>query len=336
MKNRMESITSTDSHALAHLESDPYAAALATWLEGKPANTRRSYAGALRDFLASTERHPAEVTPLDVALWKEGLKARGLADSTIAQRLSAVSSWYTYLQRPQADGQPLHGHNPVDGVDRADLEISPYDRARKVNPEDFRRLLAVIPADTVAGARDRALFLWYVLCARRRSEVIGLRGRDLRLDGQRLMYRVRLKGGKVKWKELPPPVWAAVQGYLELAGRTLHDDAPLFVATVDAGQHLRAYYGATAPDGEQPLSGEAVSQALSRYAARAGLNPEQITLHSLRHLGAELFQKAGGDVRQTQLFLDHAQLNTTQIYLEQLTGEEHRHWQAMANALGVA
>ena len=33
---------------------------------------------------------------------------------------------------------------------------------------------------------------------------------------------------------------------------------------------------------------------------------------------SELFQQASGNVRQTQLFLDHAHLNTTQIYLEQL------------------
>ena len=34
-----------------------------------------------------------------------------------------------------------------------------------------------------------------------------------------------------------------------------------------------------------------------------------------------------------QQFLDHAQLNTTQIYLKQLSGESHRHWQAMTNEL---
>jgi site-specific recombinase XerD len=96
---------------------------------------------------------------------------------------------------------------------------------------------------------------------------------------------------------------------------------------------LRRYHGTAVPDGEQPLSGEAVSQALKRYARLAGLEPKAVSVHSLRHLGAELFQRASGDIQQTQQFLDHAHLNTTQIYLAQLSGEEHRHWQAMANAL---
>jgi integrase/recombinase XerD len=329
-------ILAEDARQLAQLETDPYQEALATWLEGKTANTRQSYMSALRDFLAFTDgKHPREVTPWDVAGWKEDLKRRGRADSTIIHRLSALSSYYTYLQRPQADGRPLQEHNPVQGVERGDLDVSPYERARKLSAGEFRSILAQIDTGTVMGARDRAMFLFYVLCARRRSEVVNLRGGDLRVESEKAVYRVRLKGGRVKWKELPPPVWEAIRHYLELSGRTLTDDSPVFVATVDNGAYLRDYYGTPKAEGEEPLTGTAVSQALKRCAARAGLDPGSISLHSLRHLGAELFQQASGDVRQTQLFLDHAHLNTTQIYLEQLTGEEHRHWQAMANQLGL-
>jgi integrase/recombinase XerD len=329
-------ITAEEARQLAQLETDPYQEALATWLEGKTANTQQSYMAALRDFLTFTDgKHPRDVTPWDVARWKEDLKRRGRADSTIAHRLSALSSYYTYLQRPQKDGRPLQEHNPVQGVERGDLEVSPYERARKLSAGEFRRILAQIDVGTVMGARDRAMFLFYVLCARRRSEVLHLRRCDLQIHQSGAVYRVRLKGGRVKWKELPPPVWEAIRHYLELSGRDLSDGSPVFVATVDNGEYLRDYYGAPEPEGEEPLTGTSVSKALKRCAARAGLDPDSISLHSLRHLGAELFQEASGDVRQTQLFLDHAHLNTTQIYLEQLTGEEHRHWQAMANQLGL-
>jgi integrase/recombinase XerD len=331
----MDAITVIQSSdALAITEADPCLAALATWLEGKTPNTRRSYQAAVEDFFRHVGQHPREVTPLDVARWKEELKRR-CTDATVAQRLSALSSYFAYLQKPQGEGQPLREHNPVDGVGRDDLEISPYERARKLSRDAFKRILEAVDDTTEAGARDKALFLFYVLCGRRRSEVVNLRGGDLRLDGQKVVYRVRLKGGRVKWKELPPPVWEAIRHYLDLAGRTLVRDAPVFTATVDAGDHLREYYGAPEPDGETPLTGEAVAQALKRYAAKAGLDPGAVTVHSLRHLGAELYQEASGDVRQTQMFLDHSHLDTTQIYLEQLTGEEHRHWQAMANKLGV-
>ena len=55
----------------------------------------------------------------------------------------------------------------------------------------------------------------------------------------------------------------------------------------------------------------------------------------MRHLGAERYHNASGDLRDTQALLDHQRSATTAIYLQQLTGKEHRHWQAMVNALGV-
>ncbi|MDX1459406.1 MAG: tyrosine-type recombinase/integrase, partial [Marinobacter sp.] len=232
-----------------------------------------------------------------------------------------------------ADGRPLHPVNPVAGVERADLAVNPYGRARKLSAAAFRQILAAIDVEKASGARDRAAFLFYVLCARRRREVVALYGRDIRVEENKVTYRVTLKGGRSKWKEMPPPVWGAVQDYFYKAGHVLADDLPVFVATVANGDYLRDYYGVPHPTRVQPLTGKALSRALKRYARRAGLDPRKVSLHSLRHLGAELFLEASDDIQETQAFLDHAHLNTTQIYLSQLTGEDHRHWQAMANKL---
>lgn len=340
----MQELTTRRAGELATVQSNPYLAAYATWLQGKPHNTRRSYQRAVGDLFETvrTARHtdvppsPADITAYEIAGWKENMKDRGLSNATIGQRLSAVSSYYTFMQKIGPDGEAVCKYNPVLAVERKDIKVSPYERSRPISPETFKAFMAEIDTETIPGARDRALFLFYVLCARRRGEVISLRGRDLRTDGGKMLYRVTLKGGKTKWKELPPPVWQAIRAYLKAAGRTLSDDSPLFTATTDVGKYLRTWRGQADPDGETPLSGDAVSQTLKRYCKRAGLEPGAVCVHGLRHLGAVTFTKAAdGDVRQTQMFLDHAQLNTTAIYLSQLTGDEHRHWQAMANELGL-
>ena len=175
-----------------------------------------------------------------------------------------------------------------------------YDKANKISAEDFRKILDQVDVMKPNGARDKVAFLFYVLCARRRREVTELRGRDIRVEGDKVTYRVRLKGGKTKWKELPPPVWQALTHYLYFAGRQLEDDAPVFVATVDNGDYLRRYYGKCELEVERPITGHALNKALKRYARRAGLDPEQVSLHSLRHLGAELFQQASKDIQQTR------------------------------------
>lgn len=320
-----------------HGQSFPILAAVATWLEGKKPATRRAYQRAIDDFTAFLDIGPdelADVTPLDVARWKESMKVGGKADSTVHQRLSAISSMYRQLARPQMDGKPLVAFNPVDGVGRNDLDISPYANAKKMTAAQFNAIMAEIDAATENGARDAAMFMFYAICGRRAAEVANLRRRDIRQDGDAVLYRVRLKGGKVEWKQLPPPVWKAIQRYWDVAERRPAADEPLFTATVDNARYL---HGDDVVAENRPISTDAVAQALNRYAKRAGINPEDVTIHSLRHLGAEQYYLASGkDVVATQRFLNHSHLNTTQVYLEQLEGQEHKHWKQMMAALGMA
>jgi len=136
----------------------------------------------------------------------------------------------------------------VDAVGQNDLKVTPY---------------------------ERALLLFYGLRARRRSAVVGLRARDLWIEPDKVIYRARVKRGETKWKELPPPAWKAIRRYLDLDGREPTGDDPIFTATTDAGQCLRDYYGTPKPERLEPLTGEAVAQALKRYTAyrraRAGM-----------------------------------------------------------------
>ena len=148
------------------------------------------------------------------------------------------------------------------------------------------------------------------------------------------MNSIGIKGGKVKFKELPPPVAQVIKRYINLSGRTLNEAGPVFTATVDNGDVLKKYYGKEKGEKQQPLSGEAAQQALIKHANKAGVR--NITLQSLRHLGAELYHIAAGkDVQATQRFLDHKNISTTQIYLNQLEGSDHKHWQKMMNDIGI-
>jgi hypothetical protein len=64
--------------------------------------------------------------------------------------------------------------------------------ARGLNAEEAAQLLAVIPGDSAAGLRLRALVLAYLLAWRWRSEVLNPRSRDLELEGG--FYRYVGKG----------------------------------------------------------------------------------------------------------------------------------------------
>ena len=86
----------------------------------------------------------------------------------------------------------LVASNPCDLVERPRHNPSP---ARGYSAEEVRRLLAVVP-DTVAGRRDRAILLVFILTGRRRSEVMDLKAGDIEIEDGTVFYRYRGKGGR--------------------------------------------------------------------------------------------------------------------------------------------
>jgi integrase len=61
-------------------------------------------------------------------------------------------------------------------------------------------------AGSVVGKRDYALLLFYFLTGLRRSEVIGLRGKDLEIKEGTFVIKYRRKGGKFTAREGEPHV----------------------------------------------------------------------------------------------------------------------------------
>ena len=77
----------------------------------------------------------------------------------------------------------------------------------------------------------------------------------------------------------------------------------------DAGKFL---FPSTAKQGH--LTRVRLFQLLRALAARAGLDPEKVSPHVLRHAFATHLLEGGADLRVLQMLLGHADITTTQIY----------------------
>jgi site-specific recombinase XerD len=273
--------------------------------------TVESYGRMLWPFFAGIT--PDRVKPAEVLAYGHGIGLSGRAPSgaTIGARIACLSSYYRFLIR-----MGLVTSNPCDAVERPRTVQAP---ARGYSADEVRRLLAVIP-DTVRGRRDRAILLVLILTGRRRAEVLGLKARDLSIEGKTAFYSYRGKGAKTGRRELPRPAFEAIRATLADCGKDLtamDPDESLWQAAVSvAGITSGSFYA-----------------RFRRYLGLAGLAPTG--LHVLRHTAAKLRRDAGASIEAVSSFLDHSSLAVTTVYLKRLEGEVDRIWPDVALAIGV-
>jgi integrase/recombinase XerC len=274
--------------------------------------TVEGYARMLWPFLTKVGS-PDLVTPAHVLAWAHGIGASGREPSsaTVGARIACLSSYYRFLIRMN-----IAASNPCDALERPRTVPSV---ARGLSADEIRRLLAVVP-DTVAGRRDRALLLVFVLTGRRRSEVIGLTAGDISVEGEVAFYRYRGKGAKRGRRELPRPAYQALCATLA--------DADLSLAEMEPSASIWQ-----AAAGGRGITSSTFYNRFRQYLRAAGLAPAG--LHVLRHTAAKLRRDAGESIEGVSSFLDHSSLAVTSVYLRRLEGEFDQAWVDVAAAIGV-
>jgi integrase/recombinase XerC len=297
---------------------DPWEQALYAFLieKGNRSGSRRTvegYGRMLWPFFRTLGKTPDQVTPADVLSWSHGIGLSGRTPSatTVGARIACLSSYFRFLIRMR-----IVTSNPCDALERPKTVQSV---ARGLSADEVRRLLAVVP-ETVAGRRDRALLLTFVLTGRRRAEVIGLTAGDISLEGEVVFYTYKGKGNKRGRRELPRPAYEALRATL--------GDAGLSLATIDPGASL--WQAGAGPRG---VTGSTFYARFRRYLRAAGLAPSG--LHMLRHSAAKLRRDVGDSIEAVSSFLDHSSLAVTSVYLRRLEGIEDRTWADVAAAIGV-
>lgn len=275
-----------------------------TWLaQRRSAHTRTAYERDLRAWLERCTAHgvdPLRARIADVDDWiaeqrQLGDRGRGpAAESTIARRVSAVASWYAYLQANTADDPvPLVTRNPArtSSRPRPDPDDSSTVGLARVEVD---RLLSAAAADSSTSAA----LLWVLVAGGLRvGSAISARVEDLGRDRGHRVLDVMTKRGRRRRVPLPPVVGEAVDAMLAERGHPT--SGALFLT----------------PSG-RPIYELYVYRLIRRLARQAGIpTANQLSPHSLRHTAiTELLDATGGDLRAAQDFAGHADPRTTRRY----------------------
>lgn len=286
-----------------------YIHAIYTFLDSlQVVTTKRTYTAALKRLFQFTQVLPHLLTPKHISQFFKHLKEQDkLEDSTIANYRAAGRSFYRWLMIPLdiATGEAMARANPFDLIPRP--KVNPYEHSCPLALEDFKTILATCNGQDLLSLRDKAILLGYYHTGRRRKEWATLIKDNLVKENERWFIQARGKGQEHERQEIAPEAMEALVAYWVASGRTITGRSPLFTAAA-----LRR-----SQDGEElGLTDSAVAKMLKRRAKLAGLNTSKVRLHGIRDLAGEVDYQIGRDVRRTQLFLRHKNLNTTAIYLK--------------------
>ncbi len=248
------------------------------------AHTVAAYRRDLLDFLRSSGlENLGDVRRQHVQNWLVKGHAEGLAASTLARRLSALSSFFDAAVRAGwCRSNVAAGVRPPK---------RPRSLPRTLPPEQTQALMQ--SAGGACEARDLALIAVMYGCGLRVSELVGLNLEDVDLQGREL--RVFGKGRKERIVPLP-----------EGAARLLAEYLALRIA--DASQ--RAVF-LNRRGGR--LTTRSVQRILKSRANQTGADLS-VTPHRLRHSFATHLLAGGVDLRAIQELLGHASLGTTERY----------------------
>jgi integrase/recombinase XerD len=269
--------------------------------KGASGNTIAAYRndlGQLEEFLGAKKngngiqwQHIGQNEVLEYILF---LKSQSYAEATVARKVAAVKSFFSFLQ---AEGRLKA--NPTEQLASPKVgKLLP----KPLSVQEIDELLEQ-PArrQTPEAKRDRAMLELMYASGLRVTELVSLDTTSVHLDGEKPYVRLIGKGNRERQIPLPEQPAQEVNDYLHFARPRLvgeRDETALFVNR----------------RGER-LTRQGFWLILKGYATEAGILG-RVTPHTLRHSFATHMLRGGMDIRMVQELLGHANISTTQVYTQ--------------------
>ena len=259
-------------------------------------NTLTAYAKDLEDaaaFLAGKGRGLDDASAEEVEAYFHALGARGLAPATAARRRASVRQFYRFAL--------AEGWRKDDPSRRVDAPKKGRPLPKVLSRTEVEGLIAAASGkDGAAGLRLACMIELLYASGLRISELLALPLAALQRDPAYLI--VKGKGGKERLAPLNEAARAAVKAYLPVRPSHLPKgvkESPWLFPSRGSGGRLTA---------------RRMAQLLDEAAIAAGIDPERVSPHVLRHAFATHLLEGGADLRAVQTLLGHADIATTQIY----------------------
>ena len=255
-------------------------------------NTVASYMRDLRQYASYLGSEGIDVLDADqdvVSGYMNIMKANGKSAATISRALASIKSLYIFaVQNREIEENPIHNIK----IDKAEKKLPQI-----LTGKEVELLLQQPKVTEMKGCRDKAMLEVLYATGIRVSELIGLNIDDVSLPGSFIRCE---SGEKTRIIPIYPEALQSLHEYIDsvrpkmIAVPTEHS---LFVNV----------------SGER-MSRQGFWKIIKVYADKAGIDKD-ITPHMIRHSFASHLVNNGADLKAVQEMLGHADISTTQIYL---------------------
>lgn len=211
-------------------------------------------------------------------------------DSFRARKVASLKSFFKYLYIKDKSIE----ENPAQNLETPKLKKR---MPKYLSLEQSIDLLKII--DGKYKQRDLAMFVLFLTCGLRLSELVGINIKNIDFKSRSL--KIIGKGNKERVVFLNDVCIDAIKSYLEVRPMDMlknEDKDALFISSKF-----------------KRITGRSVEMLAKKYFELAGIDTSVYTPHKLRHTAATIMYRDGNvDIRTLQELLGHASLSTTQIY----------------------
>lgn len=163
---------------------------------------------------------------------------------------------------------------------------------------EITTLYEVTP-NSVLGIRDQAMLAVFYGCGLRLNEGASLELQDI-LHDRKLLHVRKGKRSKERLVPIAEKSYQAIRFYIDYGRPQLLQDLPTNAVFIDANKGW-------------PMQKQSLYVRIKALAKRAQLN-KKVGAHTLRHSIATHLLQSGMTLENIQVFLGHADLDSTQIY----------------------
>ena len=222
------------------------------------------------------------------------LEKEGKAASTVSRYIASFKGFFEYCLK-----QGVIANDPAERLKPPKVEKK-FPQILTIN--ETQKLMDGPDVQSSKGIRDKAMLELLYATGIRVSELISLKMTDMNLSMEYVICHEKSKDRIIPFGSAAKK---ALEVYLEKTREEMLED-------------LESEYLFVNCSGK-PMSRQGFWKLIKHYADKAGIEKE-ITPHTFRHSFAAHLLENGADVQSVQKMMGHADVSTTQMYVEMQAG----------------